>query len=595
MRHRTGTVLLGCARRSVVVAVAVGLAFGSGALGASPAGAESSIANGGFSCAGAEVADARLTGLSVTPDVVLTGPGAFTVVFALAGDVAQPPVVTLASQDGTSSYAEAAVVDPAGWRADLPVADDAAPAELGVSIDWVDGHATTCTLSARGLPSVVAFHPTAPAAPTALTAAPRDAAVSLTWSPAADGLAPLTGYRVVAHPGGRVYDVADPGARGTLVRGLTDGVAYTFDVVALNAAGASTPVTSAPVVPRRLLHLTGILPASRVVTYGAASTVTATIRTASGAAAPGVPLELQARLLGTTSWVPVAHATSDSSGLVRLRAVLKGTSGLRLVHPADAGVLPTAAVGSVSVLARVTATPSRALAGAGYVQRVGGGVAPGGAIGSPVRLQRYLSGAWHTVASGSLTSATAYRVRWTPAHAGRYRLRVVRPTTGAIGTGVSPTFTVDAYDTRVSVAREVLADLGTHLATFHYSGVVDRADARHNITYTAAGLAARRSSYENAPGGSVMLDLRTLRLLRRIGLAASVNVSELAGGSHSPGSLHYAGRAIDISAVNGSEVRRGSGYWVVVRACEAAGATQVFYPAHDPYGGHQNHVHCAFA
>jgi hypothetical protein len=242
----------------------------------------------------------------------------------------------------------------------------------------------------------------------------------------------------------------------------------------------------------------------------------------------------------------------------------------------------------------VTAAPSRTSAGAAYQQLVSGGLAPGGAVGSSVQLQRYVSGGWHAVTYGTLVSATAYRVRWTPAHAGRYLLRVVRPATGALVSGVSPTFAVDAYDTRISVAREILADTGTRLATTHVSGVVDYADAHHNLTYTAKGLAARRSSYQNAPGGSVMLDLRVLRLLRRIGQLAGVTVSEVAGGSHASGSLHYAGRALDVSVVNGAPVRRGSDYMVVVRACQAAGASQVFYPAYDPYGGHQGHVHCAF-
>jgi hypothetical protein len=153
---------------------------------------------------------------------------------------------------------------------------------------------------------------------------------------------------------------------------------------------------------------------------------------------------------------------------------------------------------------------------------------------------------------------------------------------------------VTAHETRISIARDILADSGTRLMTYHFSGVSDSADARHNMLDTAAGRAARRSTYEGAPGGSVMLDMRMLRALRRVGQVANVTISEIAGGSHAPNSLHYQGKAFDVYVVNGAVVSPGSSYMVVVRACRAMGATQVFYPAYDPYGGHQGHVHCGF-
>jgi hypothetical protein len=330
------------------------------------------------------------------------------------------------------------------------------------------------------------------------------------------------------------------------------------------------------------------------VTYGTASTVKAVVRNASGVGVGGVAFELWARKYATATYVPVARTTSTSTGAVVLRATLKISSALMIVHRADAYAVPSVSASGVTVMAKVTATPADSTPGAAYSQLVSGSVAPAGAVGSAVYLQRYTSGSWHWIATGTLVTSTWYRVNWTPAHAGDYRLRVVRPGAAGIATGYSRSFLVTAHDTRKSVAREILADTGTKLLTYHFSGVVDRADARHNIRDTAAGGAARRSSYGGAPGGSVMLDLRTLRLLRRIGQAASVTISEIAGGSHAPRSLHYQGKALDVWVVNGAKVRPGSSYMVVVRACRAAGADQIFYPAYDPYGGHQGHVHCAF-
>ncbi|HUR51194.1 MAG TPA: fibronectin type III domain-containing protein [Mycobacteriales bacterium] len=582
-------------RRGVGVLVTLGLLVGGVAVGSPSAAAETAVPDGAFTCSTAAApADSALTSVAVTPAVVASGAGPVDVVFAIAEDVPQPPRVTLATRDGQVAFTQDAVPDPAGWRSQLTLPADAPPAELGVSIAWADERASTCALQARSLPSVVALHPVAPAPPTQLSVGPGDGQAGLVWARAADGGAPLSGYRVVAQPGGLTYDVHDPQATQAVLRGLVNGTTYRFQVTAISAAGASPVATSPPVIPRRLLALGSVHKPATVVVYGGRSTASAVVRTKTGTAVPGVPVELRARRVGTTAWKTVARATSSSTGLVTLRAVLPVSSQLQLAHAIDGNVLPTASVGTVAVVSRVSSVPWDTTPGAAYAQTVSGAVAPSGPVGSRVTLQRYVSGGWHSIANGSLISSTGYRIKWTPAHAGGYRLRVLRPAVSGVGAGVSPPFTVTAADTRISVAREILADQGTTLATGHESGVVDRADARHELLDTAAGRAARRSSYQNAPGGSVMLDLRVLRLIRHIGQLASIGVSEVAGGSHAPASLHYRGTAVDISVVNGARVRPGSGYMVVVRACQAAGASEIFYPAHDPYGGHQNHVHCGF-
>jgi hypothetical protein len=582
-------------RRLVGLLVTAGLLVGGGVLTAAPAQAETAaVPDGSFACAGAAPADPRLSALAVSPDAVLQGQSSVVAVaFSLDAPLTEPPVVALATADGLRSYSEVAVADPLGWRAEIALPEDAPPSELGITLAWADGQATPCGLMARGLPALVALHPVAPAPPGGVVAAAGDGQVVLAWTRGADGAAPITGYRVTTYPGGAVHELAATASRAVLT-GLANGTSYTFDVTAVNVAGSSPPASSAPVVPRRRLSLGSLVLPPTKVTYGTVSTVSASVRTATGAAAPGVPVELRARRFGTTTWTTVARATSASNGVVVLRTALKVSSALALVHVPDAAVIPTVLAGGVTVLAKVTAVASDSTAAAGYAQAVTGSVAPAGSTGSAVWLQRYVSGSWRTIATGSLVTSTAYRVRWTPAHAGNYWLRVARPAAGGVATGLSRTLLVAAHDTRVSVAREVLADSGTRLLTYHFSGVVDRATARQNVLDTAAGRAARRSSYGNAPGGTVLLDLRTLRLLRRIGQAASVTIREIAGGSHAPRSLHYQGKALDVWVVNGAKVRPGSGYMVVVRACRAAGASQIYYPAYDPYGGHQGHVHCAF-
>ena len=100
---------------------------------------------------------------------------------------------------------------------------------------------------------------TAPGAPASVTTAPGDGEVRVDWTPpASDGHLPVTGYTVTASPGGASCTWTTGPLRCT-VTGLTNGTAYTFAVVATNAAGTggsgvataspAAPVVPAPVVP----------------------------------------------------------------------------------------------------------------------------------------------------------------------------------------------------------------------------------------------------------------------------------------------------------------------------------------------------------
>jgi hypothetical protein len=87
-----------------------------------------------------------------------------------------------------------------------------------------------------------------PQAPTNATAIPGDtqASVSFTVSPPPQG-APITSYAVTSNPGGIVVSIPPPASGNTataLVGGLTNGIAYTFTVQAVDSAGPSAP--SAP-------------------------------------------------------------------------------------------------------------------------------------------------------------------------------------------------------------------------------------------------------------------------------------------------------------------------------------------------------------
>lgn len=86
-------------------------------------------------------------------------------------------------------------------------------------------------------PVIVA--PDAPTAVTAVASAANQATLTFT-PPAVDGGAPIVNYRVYATAGNTAFNQTGNGSRSPiLVRGLTPGQTYTFQITAVNAAGES--------------------------------------------------------------------------------------------------------------------------------------------------------------------------------------------------------------------------------------------------------------------------------------------------------------------------------------------------------------------
>ena len=141
---------------------------------------------------------------------------------------------------------------------------------------------------------------------------------------------------------------------------------------------------------------------------------------------------------------------------------------------------------------------------------------------------------------------------------------------------------VNLSDPRRETARAILNNPNIVLATVHVSGVQDNAYAKQNIIDTANGLNASRSSYGTAPGGTVTLNATMLSALRQIGAEGGLKVSEIAGGSHTSGSKHYAGQAFDLNGYGGRSTS------TIVTRCSQLGAT---YAAFE----NGNHVHCQWS
>jgi hypothetical protein len=95
-----------------------------------------------------------------------------------------------------------------------------------------------------------------PGAPTGLTAVAGDASVSLSWTAPADhGTSAITSYVVTVNPGAATQSTA---TTSLVVTGLTNGTAYTFTVVAVNASGQGPASSAANATPTAatVVHVT---------------------------------------------------------------------------------------------------------------------------------------------------------------------------------------------------------------------------------------------------------------------------------------------------------------------------------------------------
>ncbi|WP_415856355.1 fibronectin type III domain-containing protein [Sinomonas sp. G460-2] len=114
-------------------------------------------------------------------------------------------------------------------------------------------------VNSSGVPSMaatvhIAPTPTAPAAPTGVTATPGNGSAVVGWTAPANGGAPITSYSVTPWAGGTALApttvTGNPAPTTATVSGLTNGTSYTFTVTAANSVGTSpASAPSASVTP----------------------------------------------------------------------------------------------------------------------------------------------------------------------------------------------------------------------------------------------------------------------------------------------------------------------------------------------------------
>ena len=159
--------------------------------------------------------------------------------------------------------------------------------------------------------------------------------------------------------------------------------------------------------------------------------------------------------------------------------------------------------------------------------------------------------------------------------------------------GTAPTPTPVKTSTSV-LAKRILNHPKITLLRHQVSGRVDGATSYDSIAQTARGYNAKRSSYQNAPGGYTKLNREMLETMLYLADVKGYRyrVTSIAGGSHSKNSRHYAGLGFDVDLINGVKVGAGKPYYrAFMNAARSRGATEVLGPGTK---GHSRHVHMAW-
>ncbi len=210
---------------------------------------------------------------------------------------------------------------------------------------------------------------TAPSAPTIGTATAGNTSATVNWTaPANDGGSAITSYEVQVLTGGGVVRTVTgipATATNTVVTGLTNGTAYTFRVVAVNAAGASLPSAESNVVTPRALTVPGAPTGVTAVAGDASATVSWTAPANDGGSTI-TEYRIQVRtgttVVRTVSGVPGTATSAVVSGLTngtlynfRVRAV--NVTGLGPLSTQSNRVTPVAAGGDVTAPTVTGRTP----------------------------------------------------------------------------------------------------------------------------------------------------------------------------------------------------------------------------------------------
>ena len=183
----------------------------------------------------------------VTPQQVVQAPGSPTGVNSLAGDGQVVVSWTAPASDGGSSITSYTVhVTPGSTTVDTSSGRETSATVTRLTngttytFSVIAKNSAGSSTESRSSSATPVASITVPGIPTGVSASSGDSSAIVKWTvPADDGGSPITGYIVNVSPGGTIVTVDSARATSEVVGNLTNGLSYTFTVLAVNAAGNS--------------------------------------------------------------------------------------------------------------------------------------------------------------------------------------------------------------------------------------------------------------------------------------------------------------------------------------------------------------------
>lgn len=318
-------------------------------------------------------------------------PAAPSGVGAVPGNVSAT-VSWTAPASGGSPITSYAVTPWAGTTALTPTTVSGSnPATTAVVGGLTNGTAYVFTVTATNakgtgpasVPSAtVTPAPTAPGAPSAVTATSGDGQATVNWTaPVADGGSAITGYTITPYVGTTAQPTTSAAGTSAVVSGLTNGTAYTFTVTATNAAGVSP--ASAPSGSVTPAGLPGAPTGVSATAANGAATVTWTAPVNTG----GVPLTgyVVTPSIGSVAQTAVTVTGNPPATTATVTGLTNGTAYTFTVTAANGvGQGAASAVSAAVTPATVPGAPTAVTATAGNAQATVSWTAPASDGGSAV-------------------------------------------------------------------------------------------------------------------------------------------------------------------------------------------------------------------
>ncbi|MFC5500769.1 fibronectin type III domain-containing protein [Lysinimonas soli] len=346
---------------------------------------------------------------------------------------------------------------------------------------------TAAMYSVRSAPRVPATPSLQPGAPTAVTAVAGDAQATVSWTaPTSTGASAITGYTVWYSVGGGSYSqVASVTSTSTVLTGLTNGSAYTFEVFAINGNGtgpASSPSSSVtPLAPGTVPTLSSASSTasgftSSITNFAAGTSYSATANNGATVTLSGATITVTGLSNGAASHVTV---TATKAGQTTTSAALDGTALLAGIAPTFSGNVATS-TGFVFTITNYDAAATYALSASG-----GASATRSGATVTVTGLPLGGSSSVTVVASkaGSTTVSAI--------DAGAAMVSGTAPTfTGLVSTGSGFQFRIANYDAGLSYELGATggAVVGRSGDTVTVTGLIDGASSDVTVTATDPGV-----------------------------------------------------------------------------------------------------------